>query len=66
MPPEFPEALLSLLAAGGSATALVLVALIIVFAPLVYISVLSKGPAADRLVKIIQACRQRRPSKPQK
>lgn len=62
MPLQFPEVLLSLLAAGGSSTVLVLIVLIMIFAPLIYIVVLSKGPAADRLVKIIEACRQRRPS----
>lgn len=63
MPTQLPEAFMSMLLAGGSSAALVLIVLIFLFTPLVYIAVLSKGPAADRLVKIIEALRQRRPSK---
>lgn len=57
---------MSMLTAGGSAMALVLIVLIVFSAPLVYFAVFSKGPSADRLVKIIRAWRQRHPSRPRK
>lgn len=59
---HIPE-LLSLLEAGGTAVAILGCLLgafaILVFAPLIYIAVLSKGSAADRLVSIIKAWRER-------
>lgn len=57
--------LLPLLEAGGTAVAILGCLLgafaILVFAPLIYIAVLSKGPAADRLISIIKAWRKRPP-----
>lgn len=66
VPSEIQEVALSIITTSGSTTGIVLVALILVFTPLIYIAVLTKGPANDRLVKLITALRQRQPAKAQK
>jgi hypothetical protein len=50
-----PDTLVSLLQNGGTCLMVVLVLIILVFAPLVYLVVLSDGPAHTRLVDVMDA-----------